>query len=227
MYRKIESSGFSLIEALVITGVVGSLSAILIPVLGKLIDDVKISRALEDCKTIANAIEQFYSDLGTLPTLGSTGMPGEVYTLVTGSSVTTTAPYGFASDNTKTLYWLTGGSGTIAKADVLSNHLTFNTPKGQSTNVYKATTATPSYWKGPYLPVLGSDPWGHPYIATLVAPSASRAGDEGDGSYCQRVVSAGPNGVVDTNWHPTGTGTRRVQLAGDDIGVRIGIDYNE
>ncbi len=58
-------------------------------------------------------------------------------------------------------------------------------------------------WKGPYLDAVPIDPWGRSYLVNL---RAIRSGDR------LWVISAGPDGVVETN-------PRDVVLAGDDVGV--------
>lgn len=225
-------AGISYIEAVVLVGVIGLLASIVTPYFVKMIDDSKKVRAQEDCKAIAEAIERFYQDLGCFPTMNAAGAINSVYSLVSGSSVTTTSPYGFpygllALAYSNLLDWLTGGDDNTARADTIDNHLVRNTPKGQSTNVYPTSSSKRYYWRGPYIAPVGLDPWGHPYIVTLVAPSAQRVDDDdGDSSYARWVISAGPNGYIECMWHPTSsTDTpRRNQMRGDDIGTRIDIE---
>lgn len=212
-------------------GVVGLLSAIILPNLGKLLDGAKIARAKEDCETIAQAMERFYRDVGVWPTFGSTGMPGSINSFVTSSSVVTTSPYGFASAGSYLLLWLTGGTSSLANnTDILSNHLFTNTPKGQSTYTYPSSSLSGYYWRGPYLPPTMTDPWGHPYIVNILAPTAQRI-DDANGtiySYTCWVVSTGPNGTMNSGWQPTCTtdSPRRNAMQGDDIGVRIDLEID-
>jgi general secretion pathway protein G len=61
------------------------------------------------------------------------------------------------------------------------------------------------YWKGPYLTELGADPWGRAYLVNLQGYFSSEN---------VLVLSAGPNGVVETE--PTSTAAE-----GDDIALFI------
>jgi hypothetical protein len=60
-------------------------------------------------------------------------------------------------------------------------------------------------WRGPYLDHVPIDPWGRAYVARIEASRPGRAGV---------VVSAGPDGVLDTT--PDGDA-----IAGDDVGILL------
>lgn len=227
--RPHSSAGFTWIEALVTIAVVAMLTAVIVPVVGRFLQDTQKLRAQEDCEMIAQAIERFYQDVGLWPTFGSMGMPEEVYSLITGNNTDAANNYGFTAGGSNTLKWLTGGTLDTGKFDYLDNHLTKNSPKGQTNYIYPTTTTAQFCWRGPYLPKINTDPWGRPYLVTLVAPLAQRVTDaNGDVySYSRWVVSAGPNGVIDTVWHPTAaTNQRRNRMGGDDIGARIDMEVD-
>ncbi|MBI4827095.1 MAG: type II secretion system protein GspG [Nitrospirae bacterium] len=61
-------------------------------------------------------------------------------------------------------------------------------------------------WKGAYLPVVTADPWGNQYVINV--------GNFGVSGNPVWIMSAGPNGVLDSNANSTSSG-------GDDIGLRI------
>ena len=66
--------------------------------------------------------------------------------------------------------------------------------------------------RGPLSSAVGTpvapDPWGNCYIVNVRNPTP------GAGVW---VISAGPNGIVDSMWSPAGA----VMLGGDDIGARL------
>jgi hypothetical protein len=61
-------------------------------------------------------------------------------------------------------------------------------------------------WKGPYIARVNPDPWAHAYVM-----NSSSFGIANNPVW---IISAGPNGVLDTN-----AGSSSV--AGDDIGIRL------
>jgi len=95
------------------------------------------------------------------------------------------------------------------RGDQLDNHLARNTPQSAGGGAY-ATTGT-MQWRGPY--VAGStplDPWGRPYVINVLS------GWRTDATNYKRmwVMSAGPNGIFDTDYRARATD----EISGDDIG---------
>lgn len=116
----------------------------------------------------------------------SGGAQGAVGYLLTAG----TAPTGLAS-------WQ-GPSGLAA------DHLVNNSPSGSN---YPTTGV--AAWNGPYLPNNPTDPWGNAYAISV-------AGMRGDGSLRGWVLSAGPNGVLETD-----DGSAQIAASSDDLGWRL------
>ncbi|RMF86083.1 MAG: prepilin-type N-terminal cleavage/methylation domain-containing protein [Nitrospirae bacterium] len=90
---------------------------------------------------------------------------------------------------------VTGWTGT---SDLFKDQLITNAPGYATSGEVK--------WDGPYQTEFGADPWNHAYLCNV--------GDLSAGSTTPvYVISAGPNGVLDTS-----SGSL---LAGDDIGFRL------
>lgn len=217
-------NGFSLVEAVVVMGVISLLAAIIVPMVAGAISKGKIARALEDCRAIANAIEKFYQDVNQWPSMGSDGSYDTAYVLESGQTLQTASPYGFITADVYTTAWATANSGGTTHLDLLDNHLNTNTPFGLNTNIYP--TSGEHKWRGPYMQKSPLDPWGHPYLVSICAPLGIRVADVfNDLSFSRWVVSAGPDGVMSTRFQPTAsTGMRGSLLGGDDIGVRFDIE---
>src|SRR4051794_11190898 len=62
-----DRAGFTLIEIVVGLIVVVVLTAIIIPLASSYIDQARLSAAESDCKTIAEAVSRFESDMGRYP----------------------------------------------------------------------------------------------------------------------------------------------------------------
>ena len=199
--------GFTLIELTVVLAVIVTLALILTPSITNFISDSRMARARTDTQTIAAAVVQFYKDTGFYPQWSAAGSGGpgansnKVDLLVSGGNVPTTG-----SPNT----WTTGTT------DTLANQLLVDAPG------YTMRTATTSFgWNGPYLSsVLAGDAWNNRYAVNIglvdTTPGVQTAG--GATKSAVWVLSAGPNGQVDTAaTQPLTTAV----LAGDDIGVRV------
>ena len=106
---------------------------------------------------------------------------------------------------------------TSASVDLLSNHLTANTPKAQTSNVYPSTGEFA--WRGAYQPEFPADPWGNRYavnIGNTINPTNTSL------SYPIWVLSAGPNGTLETEFNPSNPPAGTVlATGGDDIAFRI------
>ena len=198
--------GFTLIEVAVAIGVVSILSAILVPLIFKSIQDARISRTKAELKVIAAAIISQMKDTGGRPSVangpgGATGAAGAVW------YSSATVPGGGNAGN-QTFTNLFGASGATA------NHL-FGIPDN--------TPVTAEFaHKGPYLTHDGLtkvDPWGSSYIIY----GYDKLGQDDDGPIW--VVSAGPDKkeIADANkptatvkppteWHFEGRSERNIVL---------------
>lgn len=189
---RLTPNGFTLIEIIVILGVISILVAILTPTVLKYIDEAQLSKAEEDVKVINATLTDLIKDTGQYP--------GDK-----ASQIFICGPGTFATVGA------TGWAASSAVCSDMQNHLTINDPDDDGTpdesgDDYR-TTSKKKKWKGPYVQSLGEDPWGNAYEvngSTLVGGNSSPTW----------VMSAGPDGTFDT-------ATTDTTLSGDDVGVRI------
>jgi prepilin-type N-terminal cleavage/methylation domain-containing protein len=204
--NRTDERGFTLIEVIVAIAVVAILAGAITPSVIKHLDDSKRARAQGDCLAIGSAIGNFYKDVSRMPTMNAAGAAGVTLLVSTGNIPTMAA--GIATWDTAT---------TVATSDLLSNHLSANTPKSQAANVYPTPATAPGssiVWRGPYLPTFPADPWGNRYavnVGNMTTPSSP-----------VWVLSAGPDGIIQTSFSPAAPaiGTT-VNTSGDDIAYRI------
>ncbi len=130
--------GFTLIEVIVVAGIIAILAGILVPLIFKEIDEAKITRANADVASISTAIAVMRKDTGLWPNLDAAC--GVAVTLIHSSP-------GAMPD------W--GGS-----AYDLSVLVTFDLPLQNGGGCYQN-------WKGPYMAQVGADPWGHKYFCNI------------------------------------------------------------
>jgi prepilin-type N-terminal cleavage/methylation domain-containing protein len=192
------NKGFTLLEVAVVLAVIAILAAILTPIVTSYIDQARVTRASNDVKKIAEAINLFKRDTGTYPgyniaseaaagsalSYGTNGLSG---CLLTGSSVTGTVN----SSGVASL-----GAWSCANAGLLETYLNLNSLGFTAAD---NSVGGKTSFRGPYLDGLsGSDPWGNRYAVNSSNFSASAT------SWAY-AVSAGPDGVIDTNQNPPKT----------------------
>lgn len=170
--------GFTLIEVIVVAGIIAVLAGILVPLIFKEIDESKISRAAADVRSVSSALIVFKKDVGPWPTLDASCASG--LTLLVGDGI---APSGLAAQ---------GFDQTSTES--------FTEPL--STN----SAACYNNWKGPYIAVVSADPWGYNYVVNAKEFNTANAP--------VWILSAGPNGIIDTNIAST-------TVVGDDVGLRL------
>ena len=187
--------GFTLIEVVVVAGIIAILAGILVPMIFSQIDEAKKTRAVSDCKSISTAIMAFKKDTGKWPYY----MPGDCtqtyLTLQTGSG---TDPLNSSGD------WQISAN-DIAMGIIL-NLPGVTPPIAQSCYGDKAKS---------YLAEDKTDPWDNKYIVN----AANFAAD----ATPVWVISAGPNGCIDTTVNsPSLNDSSCIPgQPGDDIGIRI------
>jgi len=183
-------NGFTLIEVIVVAGIVAILAGILVPLIFNQVDEAKITRAQADMKSIQNSIMLFKKDTSIWPTKNSdpTGTP--VTLLISDSTVPGNRPK------------ITGAvSWDLTTEDNVINHLRIN-----ENNRYGAT------WKGPYLGSVGADPWNHAYIINA---------DQFTTTAPLWIVSAGPDGTVQTSANSEVCSDANATPPGDDLCLRL------
>jgi prepilin-type N-terminal cleavage/methylation domain-containing protein len=192
-----KSQGFTLIELAVVLAIIAILAAVLTPMVTSYLDQARVARAQADLRTIGDAVKLYQRDTGQWPVYAGTTDYGHnqccgnsSYTLI--GSATGTNP----SDGTAT--W--GVSSVIASSS-LEIYL-----NGNFTSV-SANTFPKKTFNGPYVGSLDSDPWGNRYILTAANLSTS--------GYHAYVISAGPNGLLDTTLNQQATGA--FVTGGDDV----------
>lgn len=195
------SSGFTLLEAVVVLGVLAILAAVLTPIVSGYLEDARLQRARSDGRALADALLEAQRDLGDFPVFrdGSPSSRGlddaSTYDVLIGPGqvpVLSGAGWSAAYD---------GGS----DAGSLAAQLVENGPGYPTQGRFS--------WRGPYVEQPSSDPWGAAYLVN--AENLRPAQDE-----AAWVLSAGPDGIVQTDFDQDRTGGT-VAPAGDDVLVRI------
>lgn len=127
--------GFTLIEVIVVAGIIAVLAGILVPLIFKEIDESKITRASADVKSISSALFVFRKDTGQWPVSASCE---PTITLLHGSGTLpafAAATWDQSSFNSLNFYLNTDDNG-----------------------------CWPTTWKGPYMATVSPDPWGYAYV---------------------------------------------------------------
>ncbi|MEK6743446.1 MAG: type II secretion system protein GspG [Nitrospirota bacterium] len=172
-----KQSGFTLVEVIVVAGIIAILAGILVPLILKEIDEARISRAAADVRSISNALIILKKDTGQWPI---TATCGTANTLLQGQGALPT---------------IVGTGWTTTTPDQYDNYL-----------MVDDNGCWPVKWKGPYLAGVNADPWGNAYITNADNFLAA--------SGAVWIISAGPDGVIDTS-------VTNSTIVGDDVGARI------
>ncbi|OGW30478.1 MAG: hypothetical protein A2X59_09965 [Nitrospirae bacterium GWC2_42_7] len=131
-----KSKGFTLIEVIVVAGIIAILAGILVPMIFKEIDESKITRASADIRSISSAIFVFRKDIGQWPVMDNTCTAN--LTLLVGDG---NVP-----------------NGAVAHGFDQTAQSSYNDHLPQDVNGCYAN------WKGPYIARISADPWGNAYI---------------------------------------------------------------
>lgn len=195
--RQSREAGVTLIEILVVIAIIGIITAVMVPLVTRYIDDARIARAQADCQAIRAAVLGFYKDTGRWPdTDGSSAtLPSALYTLYGNG---TRAAGGGANT------W-----GDTAASARMNAHLTANNP---GANDY--LTTGDSAWRGPYIAEDRVDPWGRAYEINIRAAYTATGGEQ-SAIYC---LSAGPNMTFNTTFLQA---VSTAAVGGDDVAIRI------
>jgi general secretion pathway protein G len=131
------SKGFTLIEVIVVAGIIAVLAGILVPLIFKEIDESKTSRAMADARSISSAMIVFKKDTGNWPVSASCANSSTLTMLHGAGTLPTFNQLGWDSSNPEDI-------GMFLNSD--------------------AYNCWPTTWKGPYMAYVTMDPWGHSYI---------------------------------------------------------------
>lgn len=188
--------GFTLIEVIVVAAIIAILSGILVPMIISQIDGAKMSRAQAECKTISTAVLLFRKDTSKWPYYDPSGnCSSDAYITIQGGGTTPPA------DNS-------AGPWGINLGDVALGHI-LNLPGAVPAVVQTCYNNKAQS----YLPEASADPWGNQYIINAANFS---------GKNPVWVISAGPNGCLDTSVNSqTVNDSPNICGPPDDIGVRI------
>ena len=155
------------------------------------VTESQVARARNEAKMIADAVTGAYKDLGRWPNRqDDTSDYGGLYT-------------GAAPPTDEFLRNASGWAPAGKAWSRLDTHLLRNEHDYPSTGGNR--------WNGPYLSDLPTDPWGRPYVINSFCFTLAS-----EPPIPIWVVSAGPNGILETNIDANVTAT-----GGDDVGIRI------
>lgn len=198
------TKGFTLIELAVVLAIIAVLAAILTPMALNYLDQARVSRAMADASTIAQAVTLFKRDTGYYP----------VYTSLASAKAGTTAYGTLASAGTAPSVG-TGGLGWSSALGGSNTNGVITTALNTSWSDMTQNAENPgkTSYRGPYIGALDSDPWGNQYLVTGMTTITGVT--SGGHAF---VISAGPNGTLDTSAYLTGTA---ITAGGDDIIVPL------
>jgi len=213
------SKGFTLVEIIVAVALVAILSAAIAPSVLNNIAQGRISRAQSDVQAIAQAIMRFKNDTGKYPRLAHANRPdtaGESFDFL--ASLNGDWPVTATGADWATNQTFTDGQTANKSTEDFTSHLIFGKSRlqGSADSLYPRADNPDDPndigFRGALLSSDPADPWGNKYICNVAV-----LGEIGEPVW---VISAGPNGVLETPVRPTGSGAATT-LSGDDIGFRI------
>ena len=188
-----KTKGFTLIELAVVLAIIAVLAAILTPLVTGYLDQARISRAQADTRTLADAIKLHQRDTGRYPIYNAGGYPN---TVSDGAKVIFAGPGNVPTD---TAAW---GLSTTTATTTLEAWINGNFTAVSTTNAFPKAA-----FRGPYVASVEGDPWGNQYLLN--------AANLNSGTYHAFIVSAGPNGALDTTKNQAATAA--LSVGTDDI----------
>jgi type II secretory pathway pseudopilin PulG len=197
--RTYGAGGFSLIETTIVLSVLTLLTSVMAPSIGDYVAGARLVKARSDMEVISVAIARFAFDVTLQPNRPGSWSRFDV--LVGAGAI----PAASTSDAEA---WLADVSSE--RAGALDDHLVTNQAGHARRPQQVGGGMFWRGWAGPYLGSgVGPDPWGYRYAVSV--------GHLTDGSGSNTIViSAGPNGVVDTPFHGRG-----VRTDFDDLSVLL------
>lgn len=182
--------GFSLAESIVMLTVLAATSAVIVPAVAGMLGSAKHARVLQELNAIAAGMAEFCRDAGFYPGLGPDSAGVSVV-------LTTEAELPDLDDDESP--WLDACFLKLETYLLTSDA----TPVGR--------------WRGPYLTEgVSADPWGSAYVVNV--GSSLPGGFLNANKAAIYVISAGPNGIIETPFHQLAGHAR---IGGDDLAVRL------
>lgn len=211
--------GFTLLEIMVAVAIVAGLATAVAPNVMQQIERSKVARAMSDVKTIANAVNAFHNDVGRLPERytsysyddGNLQNVGPAQDAAYLDDVTAQTRSGYSSGGHPRCYVDSPWTGSVC----WNYHLGFS----QWLTANGGVGYDASKWRGPYLQKNPLDPWGKRYYVLLIGNGPARNWGCGNTWSFNSVVvlSAGPNGVIETPSHIWYSGYWEPKTYGDDV----------
>jgi len=190
-----KSKGFTLIELAVVLAIIAVLAAVLTPMVTGYLDQARVARTQADVRTIADSIKLYQRDTGRWPVYASSG---DYPNTVAGGKALIGGNNGTNPGN-GTASWNVSSSNLVTSLEVYLN--------GNLTAMSTTVTFPKAGFRGPYLATMDSDPYGNRYILT--------AADLAGSTNHAYVISAGPDGKLDTTMDQLATG--QFTVGNDDI----------
>ena len=227
-----DERGMSVVEASIILMVLSLLTAVLSPSINDYVDDANQTKARADLGAAGAALSRLLKDTGeTMALLSGTVVGGAGPSHASGNRVTMLVGDGKVPTAAVARGGLTNwdsSNGVPAPAVVMTiaDQLALNTPNYRHLANMNQTSATGNFdpgsggtfnseygWRGAYLSEpLGTDPWGYRYAINTEFLGRISGGAQVNFDNDVFVVSAGPNGVVDTAF-----ATANATPASDDL----------
>ncbi len=194
-------TGLSMVEVVIILSVMTTVTGILAPASLTLVQQARELQVERESASLRDAVVKLLLDSNRTAIRLGPANAARVDLLVSEG----VAPDGDGAGDARWLR-MPNGSGTI---DMLDHYLVENNPAGDASKAWPTPTSLESGgWRGAYLrAVPASDPWGHRYAVNVLY-----LGTRLD----VLVLSAGPNGLVETPYEGRG-----LLPGGDDRAVLV------
>ncbi|MGR3177322.1 MAG: type IV pilin protein [Candidatus Anammoxibacter sp.] len=217
--RLTKSGGFSLMEIVIVVGIIAALVGIVAPMGIKSVRRSQVVRAVKDTTNLGAMIGTLITDVGTNAL--AKNPRGDVRKLILEGPGLIPLGLNGETDYLESIWSSIAVGGIIRSPEgetdgdigKLRDHLTDNDMNGNGI-IGEAFVDYDSDWRGPYMAEIKADPWGFRY---LVLALGIREGVQVDGDEMVFgwVISAGPNGRIETSPFSS-------KLEGDDVGVMLG-----
>lgn len=195
-------NGLSLAEVTIMLMVLSVMSGVMSPAIGDYVENARRLKASEDVRVLAVGFSRFAFDARTA---APDDRGWQHYDVLVGEGLAPELGEGGEAS------WV--GAADEPTVGNLDDHLITNAA-GYGTSTGDGAALLARGWRGPYLGSgIGPDPWGHRYA--INAGGWSRRGAN------VVVLSAGPNGLVETPFRRDGT-----TPGGDDVIAVIGTGGN-